>query len=210
MVIDERMPYAPYPAPTGTAVAAAPSPVASPHGSGPWFLARANLGVLIDLLREDGRTVIGPKVMDGAVAYGEIQSVDELPAGIGDEQSPGQYRLVKGRHRRIFDYAVGPLSPKRWTFPPVVPLNVGRRDGKAITFEPAPIDPPGTGVPRRPGLRAGRAGDPGPRVPGWTVHGRGLPGEAPQRPRDRGQLHLRRFDVFLHLHGHGPGGARRL
>ena len=37
---------------------------------------------------------------------------------------------------------MGPLSPKRWTFPPVVPLNVGRRDGKAVTFEPAPIDPP--------------------------------------------------------------------
>ncbi len=142
MVTDERMPYAPYPAPTGTAVAAAPSQVASPHGSGPWFLARANLGVLIDLLREDGRTVIGPKVMDGAVVYGEIRSVDELPAGISDEQSPGHYTLTKGRHRRIFDYAVGPLSPKRWTFPPVVALNVGRRDGKAVSFEPAPIDPP--------------------------------------------------------------------
>jgi len=142
VVTDERMPYAPYPAPTGTAVAAPPIPVASPNGSGPWFLARANLGVLIDTLREDGRTVIGPKVMDGAVVYGEIRSVDELPAGIGDEQSPGHYGLTKGRHRRIFDYAVGPLSPKRWTFPPVVPLNVGRRAGKAVSFEPAPIDPP--------------------------------------------------------------------
>ena len=125
MVTEERMPYAPYPAPTGTAVAAPPIQVASAYGSGPWFLARANLGVLIDLLREDGRTVIGPKVADGAVVYGEIRSVDELPAGIGDEQSPGHYGLVKGRHRRIFDYAVGPLSPKRWTFPPVVALNVG-------------------------------------------------------------------------------------
>ncbi len=42
----------------------------------------------------------------------------------------------------MFDYTVGPISPKRWTFPPVVPLNVGRRDGKAVTFEPAPLDPP--------------------------------------------------------------------
>ncbi|MCJ7711898.1 MAG: 4Fe-4S dicluster domain-containing protein, partial [Chloroflexi bacterium] len=138
----ERMPYAPYPAPAGTAVAAPPTPVASPNGSGPWFLARANLGVLIDLLRQDGRTVIGPKVMDGAVVYGEIESVDDLPAGVNDEQAPGRYRLTEGRHRRVFDYAVGPLSPKRWTFPPVVALNVGRRDGKAVSFEPAPIDPP--------------------------------------------------------------------
>ena len=142
MVTDERMPYAPYPAPTGTAVAAPPTPVATSHGSGPWFLARANLGILIDLLREEGRAVIGPKVVDGAVVYDEIRSVDELPVGIEDEQSPGRYRLVKGQHRRIFDYAVGPFSPKRWTFPPVVPLNVGRRDGKAVSFEPAPIDPP--------------------------------------------------------------------
>ena len=139
---DERMPYAPYPAPTGTVLAAPPTPVDSSSGSGPWFLARANLGVLIDLLREGGRTVIGPKVMDGAVVYGEIRSVDELPAGIGDEQSAGRYRLVEDQHHRVFDYAVGPVSPKRWTFPPVVPLNVGRRDGKAVTFEPAPIDSP--------------------------------------------------------------------
>ncbi len=142
MVNDERMPYAPYPAPTGMAVTAPPTAPASSHGSGPWFLARANLGILIDLLREDGRTVIGPKVEDGAVVYGEINSVDELPEGIGDEQSPGRYRLVDGQHRRVFDYAVGPVSPKRWTFPPVVPLNVGRRDGKAVTYEPAPIDSP--------------------------------------------------------------------
>jgi sulfhydrogenase subunit beta (sulfur reductase) len=142
VVTDERMPYAPYPAPTGTAVAAPPGRVQSEHGSGPWFLARANLGVLIDLLREDGRTVIGPTVQDGAVVYAEIRSVDELPAGVGDEQAPGHYGLVKHQDRRVFDYAVGPISPKRWTFPPVVPLNVGRRDGKAITFEPAPINPP--------------------------------------------------------------------
>ena len=142
MVVDERMPYAPYPSPAGTAIAAPPLAVASANGSGPWFLARANLGVLIDLLREDGRTVIGPTVVDEAVVYGEITSVDDLPTGMGDEQSPGHYGLVPKHDRRMFDYAVGPLSPKRWTFPPVVPLNVGRRDGRAVTFEPAAVDPP--------------------------------------------------------------------
>ncbi len=142
MVTDERMPYAPYPAPAGTAVAAPPARLAAPGGGGPWFLARANLGVLIDLLREEGRTVIGPTVVDGAVAYAEIASVEDLPVGIGDEQTPGHYRLVPHHDRRVFDYTVGPLSPKRWTFPPVVPLNIGRRDGRAVTFEPAPIDPP--------------------------------------------------------------------
>ncbi|HVN10660.1 MAG TPA: hypothetical protein VMT69_01110, partial [Kineosporiaceae bacterium] len=142
MVIDERMPYAPYPAPAGTAVAAPPAQIASSGGGGPWFLARANLGVLIDLLREDGRTVIGPTVVDGAITLAEIRTVDELPAGVGDEQQPGRYRLVRHGDRRVFDFAVGPSSPKRWTFPPVVALNIGRRDGRAVTFEPSPIDPP--------------------------------------------------------------------
>jgi len=141
VVNDEHMPYAPYPSPGGTSVATPPAPVAAANGSGPWFLARANLGVLIDLLREDGRTVIGPTVADGAIVYGEVRGVDDLPAGIGDEQAPGHYALVTHRDRRYFDYTVGPLSPKRWTFPPVVPLTIGRREGKAVSFEPARSDP---------------------------------------------------------------------
>jgi NAD(P)H-flavin reductase/formate hydrogenlyase subunit 6/NADH:ubiquinone oxidoreductase subunit I len=142
MVTDDRMPYAPYPSPTGIAVTAPPVPAVTPNGTGPWFLARANLGVLIDHLREDGRTVIGPRVEDGAIVYGEIASVDDLPAGIGDEQGPGHYGLVQHRDQRVFDYTVGPISPKRWTFPPTVPLTVGRRDGKSVTFEPLHTDPP--------------------------------------------------------------------
>lgn len=142
MVTDERMPYAPYPTPAGTTVAAPPAPAAARNGSGPWFLARTNLGVLIDLLREGERTVIGPTVADGAIVYGEIRGVEDLPAGVGDAQEPGHYELVRHRDRRLFDYTVGPLSPKRWTFPPVVPLTVGRRDGKAVSFEPAHVEPP--------------------------------------------------------------------
>ncbi|HEX5827880.1 MAG TPA: hypothetical protein VFY23_10190, partial [Candidatus Limnocylindrales bacterium] len=103
MTVDERMPYAPYPSPSGTAVASPPLPVASVNGSGPWFLARANLGVLIDLLREDGRTVIGPTVVDEAIVYAEISSVDDLPTGVGDRQAPGHYELVHHRDRRVFD-----------------------------------------------------------------------------------------------------------
>ena len=35
---------------------------------GPGFLARADLQVLFDLLREDGRRLIGPTVSDAAIA----------------------------------------------------------------------------------------------------------------------------------------------
>jgi len=110
--------------------------------SGPWFLLRANLQVLIDELRADGRKVIGPRVADGAIVYDEVTAVADLPEGWGDIQDAGQYRLIRRRDRKLFNYNMGPASWKRFTFPPVVPLNIGRRDGREVTFEPAQIDPP--------------------------------------------------------------------
>ncbi len=107
-----------------------------------WFLARPNLGVLIDALRADGRTVVGPRVVDGAITYAEIESADDLPIGVGDEQAPGHYRLVERGDRRAFDYTVGPLSPKRWTFPSPLSLNVGTRDGRDVTFERVATETP--------------------------------------------------------------------
>ena len=40
----------------------------------------AGLRLLIDLLRADGWTVIGPTVQDGVIGQAEIQSLDDLPA----------------------------------------------------------------------------------------------------------------------------------
>jgi NAD(P)H-flavin reductase/Pyruvate/2-oxoacid:ferredoxin oxidoreductase delta subunit len=130
------------PAGAGTSTGRPFSPDASARVGGAWFLARANLGVLIDLLRQDGRTVIGPTVSNGAIVYAEIESVGDLPAGVGDDQGPGRYRLVERPDERVFGYTVGPISPKRWTFPSPVALNVGRRDGRSVAFESVPIDPP--------------------------------------------------------------------
>jgi NAD(P)H-flavin reductase/Pyruvate/2-oxoacid:ferredoxin oxidoreductase delta subunit len=101
---------------------------------GRWFLARANLQVLIDMLRADGRTVVGPTVADGAIVLDRIDSVEQLPAGWRDRQSPGQYRLENEGDARLFDFTVGPGGPKRWIFPPTVPLAVGRREEGQVTF----------------------------------------------------------------------------
>ena len=109
---------------------------------GPWFLLRANLQILIDELRADGRRVIGPTVADGAIVYDEIASADELPRGWGDEQGPGSYRLHRRDDERLFGYNAGPTSWKRFTFPPVVPLTVGRREGRDVSFEAAAGDRP--------------------------------------------------------------------
>jgi len=106
------------------------------------FLARANLDRLIELLREDGRRIIGPTLADGAVVYDEVRSVDDLPAGWGATQAPGRYRLERLGGERVFDYVIGPTAWKRFTFPPRVPIAVGRRDGSTVTFTSAGQAPP--------------------------------------------------------------------
>ena len=106
------------------------------------FLARADLGALIDALHAAGRTVIGPTVEDGAIVYAEIESASDLPIGWRDEQAPGRYRLAQHADQRAFGYTVGPTSWKRYTFPPRVPIGRSRRDGDRTTFEPIQPDPP--------------------------------------------------------------------
>jgi len=113
-----------------------------PIAEGPAFLARADLQVLLDLLREDGRTLIGPTLDAGAIVYDEIASVEDLPRGWGDEQGPGRYRVRRRSDERLFGYVVGPTSWKKWTFPSLIPLTKGTRDGHRVSFEPAPIDAP--------------------------------------------------------------------
>jgi sulfhydrogenase subunit beta (sulfur reductase) len=107
-----------------------------PGGDGPGFLAGADLQVLFDVLREDGRRLIGPTIADDSIVYDEITSVAELPRGWGDEQAPGRYRLRQRGDERLFGYVVGPTAWKKWTFPAVVPLTRSSRDGHLVTFEP--------------------------------------------------------------------------
>ena len=107
----------------------------------PRFLARTDLGALIDALRADGRTVIGPTIEDGAIVYDEIASADDLPIGWRDAQAPGRYRIEQAGDERAFGYTVGPTSWKRYTFPSRVPVGRARRDGDRTTFEPVEPEP---------------------------------------------------------------------
>ena len=71
---------------------------------------------LIDLLRERGWAVMGPTVRDGAVVHAEIESVDQLPFGVGDLQDAGSYRLRERGDEALFAYAVGPQAWKSLLF----------------------------------------------------------------------------------------------
>jgi len=98
------------------------------------WLARADLQALLDQLAADGRRIVGPTTGDGAVVYDEIHTVDELPHGVTADQAPGKYRLERRAGDRLFDYVIGPTAWKRFTFPPRVPLTVGRREGGTVSF----------------------------------------------------------------------------
>jgi Fe-S-cluster-containing hydrogenase component 2 len=91
------------------------------------------LQALLDLLRSDGWTVLGPTVRDGVVEHGEITTVDDLPRGVGDEQDAGRYRLRDRGDEAFFGFAVGPQSWKSVLFP--------ARE-RLLRREPGPSDVP--------------------------------------------------------------------
>jgi len=105
------------------------------------FLPRESLATLVDALR-DGRRLLGPRVRDGAITFGEVETADDLPIGVGDEQSPGRYRLRDRGDERAFGYAVGPTSLKETLFPPRETLFRAERraDGKVgfVAVKPTP------------------------------------------------------------------------
>lgn len=105
------------------------------------LLPRDALPALVNALRE-GRRLLGPTVRDGAIMFGELERAEDLPIGIGDEQSPGRYRLHSRDDERAFGYAVGPSSLKETFFPPRETLFRAERraDGKVgfVAVMPTP------------------------------------------------------------------------
>jgi ferredoxin len=108
----------------------------------PAILDRGGLERLLRLLREDGWTPIGPTLRDGAIVYDEIAGVADLPAGVGDAQRPGQYRLVERDDRALFGFAAPLTSWKQFLQPPRELLYRVHRDGERPCFAAEPPAPP--------------------------------------------------------------------
>ena len=100
------------------------------------------LQLLIDLLRERGWTVVGPTVRDGVVVHAEIESIDQLPRGVGDLQDNASYRLRQRDDEALFGYVVGPQGWKSLLFPSRELLWSGRRAGAEVNIEQADLDAP--------------------------------------------------------------------
>jgi NAD(P)H-flavin reductase/NAD-dependent dihydropyrimidine dehydrogenase PreA subunit len=106
------------------------------------FLPRADLQRLFDALAEDGRRIVGPALVDGAVVYDELDGPAQLPHGVTVESSPGRYRAEAAKSPRAFDYGLAVTAWKRFTHPSFVPLTRSRRDGGQVVVEAIDPDPP--------------------------------------------------------------------
>jgi len=108
------------------------------------LLDAPGLASLLDVLRlDEGFTLIGPTVRDGAIVHEVILGAGDLPRGIGDEQAPGRYRLRERGDPALFGWAAPAQSYKPQLFPPRLELVQIKKTTRGL--EPRDARPP---VPR--------------------------------------------------------------
>ncbi|NOX63349.1 MAG: sulfite reductase subunit A [Chloroflexi bacterium] len=93
-------------------------------------------------LKQEGYTLIGPTLGEGAIVYDEIDGMDDLPIGWTDRQEAATYRLHRRDDQAVFGYVVGPHSWKRFLFPPVQKLMTIRKQNGSFSVEPHVEEPP--------------------------------------------------------------------
>lgn len=80
-------------------------------------IERQGLEDLFATLKQQGRTLVGPVLRNGAILYDELENVSDLPAGWGDRQDAGIYRIYRRADEALFGYNSGPHSWKKFLFP---------------------------------------------------------------------------------------------
>ncbi len=105
-----------------------------------WVLAREQFDTLLDSFRDHGYEVLGPTVRDGAIVYGRIEEVHDLPVGWTDRQEAGSYRLERRDDPALFGYNVGPHSWKKYLFPSRERLFTARREGPSFRVSTEPTE----------------------------------------------------------------------
>lgn len=94
-------------------------------------------GQLLLCLQDSGFELVGPTVCDGAITLDDITGIDDLPRGVGDEQSPGHYRLRDRQDDQLFGWAV-PAQPWKNRFLPArLDLVRLRRKGSSLEVHDA-------------------------------------------------------------------------
>jgi ferredoxin len=85
-------------------------------------LSEHGLEALLRALAQDGYTLIGPTLREGAISYAPIEGLDDMPRGVTEEQSAGHYRLRQTSQPSRFRFAATAHSFKRFFHPPEVRL----------------------------------------------------------------------------------------
>ena len=98
-------------------------------------LAKDNLSLLIQALREEGYEVLGPRMGEGAIIYGPLDSAEELPRGWIEEQEAGRYRLKRDPTNRYFAFTLGPQSWKKYLHPPNLCLYKTKKTDQGLEFK---------------------------------------------------------------------------
>jgi len=101
------------------------------------ILTTEGLQALIDTLHSRNYRVLGPVVRDGAIGFGPVRAVAELPSGWGDEQDAGHYRLRRRDDALLFGYAASVQSAKPLFFPAQELLWRMRADADGVRPAPA-------------------------------------------------------------------------
>jgi sulfhydrogenase subunit beta (sulfur reductase) len=90
---------------------------------------------IIASLVSRGYTVIGPVVRDDAIVLDEIRDLADLPKNVGDRQEPSRYSLRQREDGAYFGFGIGPVSWKKFFFPPMVTLFRAHRSGKTFSVD---------------------------------------------------------------------------
>ncbi len=81
------------------------------------IFAREDLQLLLELLKQRGFEILGPRAADGMISFAPLSSADQLPWGVEDEQEAGRYRLADGPANRAFFWTSAAQSIKPLAFP---------------------------------------------------------------------------------------------
>ena len=106
-----------------------------------FLLSLDGLQALIVALARHGFRVVGPLVRDGAIVYGDISGIADLPCGWTDRQDAGRYRLERRDDAALFGYAVGPHSWKQFLHSPLERLWTMQRDDGSVTISASAESP---------------------------------------------------------------------
>jgi len=107
-------------------------------------LRAQDLDHLLEALRGQGYSPVGPQLRNGAIVYDELSSAEDLPRGWTDVQEAGSYRLERREDGARFGAGPGPQAWKRFLFPPKTHLFRSRlgKAGGELEIENEPIETP--------------------------------------------------------------------